>query len=49
MFDESRTPVAAATARRSIAKLQFGLLSQDKWMSVAQISAGGIIFELKFL
>ena len=45
--DESLTPIAAGEARRTISKLPFGLMAQDKWMALSQVSAGGVVLELE--
>ena len=45
--DESLTPMAAGTARRTISKMPFGLLAQDKWMPLSQVAAGGVVIELE--
>ena len=45
--DETLTPMAAGTARRTISKLPFGLLAQDKWMPLSQVAAGGVVCELE--
>ena len=44
--DESLQPIAAGTARRTISKLAFGLLAQERWMAVSQVAVGGIFLEL---
>ena len=45
--DESLTPIAAGTARRTISKLPFGLMAQEKWMPLSQVAAGGVVLELE--
>jgi hypothetical protein len=45
--NESLTPIAAGTARRTISKLPFGLMAQEKWMPLSQVAAGGVVLELE--
>ena len=45
--NESLTPIAAGTARRTISKLPVGLMSQEKWMPLSQVAAGGVVLELE--
>ena len=45
--DESLTPIGAGQARRTISKLPFGLMAQEKLMNLSQVSAGGVVLELE--
>ena len=45
--NESLTAIGAGEARRTISKLPFGLMAQDKWMPLSQVSAGGVVLELE--
>jgi hypothetical protein len=45
--NESLTPIPAGEARRTISKLPFGFMAQDKWMMLGLVAAGGIVLELE--
>jgi hypothetical protein len=45
--NESLTPIGAGEARRTISKLPFGLMAQEKWMPLSQVAAGGVVLELE--
>ena len=46
--NEDLVTIGAGDARRTISKLPFGLMAQDKWMPLSQVAAGRVVLELEF-